>query len=297
MGMNVQRYTQPNNGGKYLGSCRLHDTFSFVFDPMNDVPFGLGEKWWGTDWDQDTSNPAIMDESKWRYHVIDNATTVTVLEEQFFTAPTGHWWGMMFGSIETTGTEFNPGQYTLKIGPRREDRQTDAYDSFDHITFSFDVDHPAPDQPASLTYRRLNYLHDNTEWILNDIENVVFPRLKRLLGFEGENLLLDLFAYDNAGNITSMRARIFDSAEACQNSTPDIDSTDTPEPGELWTYTITQNHNLPRNVRTEHKSVLDYDGDPADITDAAVTDSYRTFSDSVDAPGNTDPRNSTWPTV
>lgn len=119
-------------------------------------------------------------------------------------------------------------------------------------------------------------------WIRNDVENVLFPRLKRVLGFCGENLLLDSFGYDAAGNITSLRVRVFDSKTNVEAATEDI--TDTPETGEIMTLTVEQDHELPRNVRSMHLC-----SPSSDATDATATENTET--DAVNAPGNT----GSWP--
>lgn len=120
------------------------------------------------------------------------------------------------------------------------------------------------------------------DWLKNDVENVVWPRLKRLLALCGENLLLDSFGYDSAGNITSLRIRLFDSKANAEAATEDI--TDVPETGEVMTLSVEQDHSLPRNIRTKHLSTPS-----SDASDAAVTDNLET--DAANAPGNT----GSWP--
>lgn len=87
----------------------------------------------------------------------------------------------------------------------------------------------------------------------------VLPRLEysllRLLSYAGENVVFDNFAYDQAGNILGMRVRSFENATDADNAT--LGTTD-PEPGEMSSLVITQEHDTPRNVRTFHKSVLDF---------------------------------------
>ena len=46
---------------------------------------------------------------------------------------------------------------------------------------------------------------------LNQITNIS-PKLRRLLGYAGENQVLDAVSFDNAGNTTEIRQRIFDTA-------------------------------------------------------------------------------------
>ena len=248
----------------------LGDVFSFSFDLRNDVyDPGSTVGWWESD------DGVSLAPNLYVYSIINNATGAVVAENLTFSDPATDFDGVLFGSFTTDDTDWDVGSYTIKIF--KIATSTEGEDNY--ITYMFQVLHPSPEQAWSLTYRRL-------DWLKNDIENVIFPRLKRILGFEGENLLLDLFAYDNAGNITSMRARIFDTPANCNAATSDLDPTDTPEPGELWTYTITQAHNLPRNTRTEHKSVMDYNGGQNNLDESIVTDNYKE-TDVVRAPRNT----------
>lgn len=87
----------------------------------------------------------------------------------------------------------------------------------------------------------------------------VLPRLEydlaRLLAYNGENTVMDSFTYDQAGNVTGLRVRIFSNAADAANATQGV--TD-PEPGEIAALRVTQEHNVPRNVRTFHSSVLEF---------------------------------------
>ncbi len=67
--------------------------------------------------------------------------------------------------------------------------------------------------------------------------------------------VLDNFVYDQAGNITSLRFRLFATAADANNATAGV--TD-PEPGEISYGHVTQEHDVPRNVRTFHRSVIDW---------------------------------------
>ncbi len=278
--------------GKYIGSCRLGDTFSFSFDLKNDVDHirqasSAGQEadaaWWG-----ESGAGTPFDVSNFRFEVINNApphNVIIPMTDGVFTEPETDFDGVLFASFTTEEAtvfpeQFEVGQYTIKIqiGTGTTDDDEDTF-----VTYMFGVDHPSHEQSTSIQFQRM-------DWIRHDIENVVFPRLKRILGFEGENLLLDLFSYDNAGNITKMRARIFDTAANCSDATPDLDGTDTPEPGELWTYTINQAHNLPRNTRTEHKSVIDFNGPLQNVQEMTVTDNFKE-TDIVTAPRN----DGSWP--
>ncbi|UCG53558.1 MAG: hypothetical protein JSW58_08370 [Candidatus Latescibacterota bacterium] len=85
----------------------------------------------------------------------------------------------------------------------------------------------------------------------------------QMLSATGLNQFLDNFAYDQAGNITSLRQRIFTSASDVQNATAGV--TD-PEPGEILSIIVEQEHDVPRNVRTSHKSYVEFESNsfPAD---------------------------------
>ena len=137
-------------------------------------------------------------------------------------------------------------------------------------------------------------IHRKLEWIRNDIENVVFPRTKRLLALQGENLLLDKFTYDTAGNITGLRMRLFEDSGNAQSATADIDDSSLPEPGEMVDestsetaryYKVEQTNELPRNIRTSHISYASTDFEDATTTeniDSAQTGPVQP------APGNTE---------
>jgi len=87
----------------------------------------------------------------------------------------------------------------------------------------------------------------------------VLPRLTvkidRLLALSGENLVMDNYSYDQAGNILGMRVRLFTNATDASNATAGVTE---PEPGEFATYNVVQQHDVARNVRTFHSSVLEF---------------------------------------
>lgn len=122
-------------------------------------------------------------------------------------------------------------------------------------------------------------------YLRNNQENVLFPRLKRILGLGGENSLLDQFSYDSAGNILAFRIRLFQDSVAASAATRDIDDSDLPEVGEIASYFVSQDISLPRSLRTEHRSAQDSDNPDTHVDEN--TDTAQDF-----APGN----EGGWPT-
>lgn len=86
----------------------------------------------------------------------------------------------------------------------------------------------------------------------------VHKMLQRILGLLGENQVLDSFGYDQAGNITNLRMRVFDNSTDAENAT---DGATGPETGEVAQYDIVQDHQLPRSLRSFHRSYLTYTED------------------------------------
>lgn len=89
------------------------------------------------------------------------------------------------------------------------------------------------------------------------ITSSLSARLKRLLGFLGENLVLDAFSYDSAGNCTGYRVRLFETRAAADSASAGI--TDVPEPGEIATYVVSQEYSSGRRLRISHVSLIDED--------------------------------------
>jgi hypothetical protein len=95
--------------------------------------------------------------------------------------------------------------------------------------------------------------------------DVIMPRQKRILGLLGEHQLVDGFLYDDDGNITECRLRVFetkDQAEGVgiwQDRLNDVDPriAESPITGELAVYTISASNLLPRNLRTVFQQKID----------------------------------------
>ena len=188
------------------------------------------------------------------YDVIDNETGSPLLADVYLNNETDR--DLWHGAIDTSSGEFEAGRtYGLII----KEFPVEAPPLLLH--YNFTVTHP---------------VGSKLDWLRNDIENVLFPRFKRLLALSGENLAIDNFTYDSAGNITGLRIRAFENRADAVNATPDI--TDN-EPGELATYDVVQSHDAPRNVRTWHLSTPE-----TEPVDSPATDNQQT--DAVNAPGN-----------
>ncbi len=212
---------------------------------------------------RDQNGDAIAGFTPSHFDVIDPETEEAVLLDQTLTETTDYA-NLFFGSIDFTVAGFST------------DRDK---------TFGIVVKAATGEQSTFLLYNitvsgtlgRLNYLR-------NDIENVIFPRLKRMLGLCGENMILDDFTYDNAHNIIGLRMRLFQNSSSAQLATPDLSDSDIPEVGELSTYRINQTMELPRSVRIDHTSFAD-----ADEADVPANENQDT--DFETAPGN----ESGWP--
>lgn len=94
----------------------------------------------------------------------------------------------------------------------------------------------------------------------NQLE-VLMPRLKRALGLLGEYQHVDGFVYDDDGNITQCRVRLFrnDAEHAAAQLWTDTINDNDPQPdasavtGELARYHVSVSNLLPRNLRTLYR--------------------------------------------
>ena len=84
----------------------------------------------------------------------------------------------------------------------------------------------------------------------------ITDQLRRLLAYAGENLVVDSYDFDAAGNMTEYRVRGFDTAANAADATLDFDGEDM-EPGELFRTLVTQGFAEPRSLRSSHVSALD----------------------------------------
>lgn len=162
------------------------------------------------------------------FDVIDPATGLAVIEDEALVQYTGQLDDLMwFASIDTDLEDTNGDLFTAgkTYAVRVRGWQTEANTAPDQITGNLTV---------------LPGLGD---------------KLTRILGMLGENVMLDVFTYDNAaGNITGYRMRVFEDATSAEAATKDATGF---EPGEIAQFDVTQTHDFPRSLRTMHLSVLE----------------------------------------
>jgi len=109
-------------------------------------------------------------------------------------------------------------------------------------------------------------------------KKVIMPRTKRLLGLLGEHQMVDGYLYDDAGNITECRIRVFTSQDDALNATPWEDRVNESDPtsgalesGELYRYSVTASHLLPRNLRTLYEGAINTDASDNSYINSSVT--------------------------
>ena len=90
--------------------------------------------------------------------------------------------------------------------------------------------------------------------------DVLMPRLRRALGLLGEYQVADAFVYDDDGNITKCRIRIFSGQSPADSAPVWLDTDNETDPvntavqtssGEIARYEINATNSLPRNLRTK----------------------------------------------
>ena len=231
--------------------------FDVIYDPSMYAPtIFLGEAIKGN-----TLKFAVRSNGMTWFDVYRVSTDALVLSNQRITPyVNGYGYELAHGSIATAGFAVDE-DYTVIM----KDRSGASPMWFAMLSFRVVSDVPA----------RLNHLR-------NDVENVLFPRTKRLLSYHGENQMIDLVEVDAANNMISMRVRTFDDRASALAATPDLPDVSGLEPGEVSRLTVTQTYSLPRCVRDSHVATTS-DSDPDDLS---VTDNQATGA--VDAPGNED---------
>ena len=101
------------------------------------------------------------------------------------------------------------------------------------------------------------HLGERLTLMYNHAVNVLQEMLERVKGLLGENLAIDQYEHDDAGNIESYRMRIFEDSASAEAATQDI--TGSLESGEIARYTVEQTIDLPKNLREFHVSSIDTD--------------------------------------
>lgn len=89
----------------------------------------------------------------------------------------------------------------------------------------------------------------------DDMKEALF-RLQRLLGYQGENCVQDNITYDDAGNMTAYRLRVFSSKTNAEAATLDLEDGEALETGELVRIQVTQDINIGTNDRLSLYRVL-----------------------------------------
>jgi hypothetical protein len=162
------------------------------------------------------------------FDVIDNDDGSVVLANQTLHSITDR--SLWHGSIDTRDT------LTDQSGPFEPNR-----------TYSIIIKESSAEDPA--TFAHYNFT----------VTGAYSQRLIRLLGLDGENLLVDKFVYDSGNNATSFRVRLFSSRAQAESATPGIGDESIPEAGEIFTYYVTQTFSSGRNLRQSHLSVISSD--------------------------------------
>jgi hypothetical protein len=206
------------------------------------------------------------------FDVLRNSTGEVVIPDSPFQVSQIYNGAIVYGIIDTSLAAFVPGeQYTIVV-KLQEGTEVTTFQ-----TYGLSILGPLTS--------RLQTITDRLVYIRNDIENVLFTRTHRMLASLGENLLLDQFTYDPAGNVQGLRVRYFDTKANCNAATGDIEDEVLPEIGEIMTLLVTQENDRPRCVRTLHRSVP-----VVEAGDAGVN--ANTSETQVFAPGN----EGGWPT-
>ena len=159
------------------------------------------------------------------FDVIDNTDGSVILADQVLTQPTDL--AVWRGQIDTRDTA------TDQTGPFEPNR-----------TYGIVIKEDTSDEPTT-------FFHGNFT-----VTGAYSVRLKRILGLEGENILIDAFVYDNGNNATEFRVRVFDSPENASAATAGISEGSIPEAGEIYTYTVTQTFQIGRQLRQSHLSIV-----------------------------------------
>ena len=103
--------------------------------------------------------------------------------------------------------------------------------------------------------------------------DVLMPRLRRALGLLGEYQVADAFVYDDDGNITKCRIRIFSGQSPADSAPVWLDTDNETDPvntavqtssGEIARYEINATNSLPRNLRTKFMQDFEPTQTPSD---------------------------------
>lgn len=99
----------------------------------------------------------------------------------------------------------------------------------------------------------------------DDIKEILF-REQILLGYFGENMITDLYVYDNAGNPVTFRLRVFNSKTNREAATIDLPAGDPLQTGELARVAVVQDFAVDTNDRKSITMTLTNKAPNPDIT-------------------------------
>lgn len=236
----------------YAGTFRVGDTLLFHVSARTDV--GADEPSYApnfydvyriSDSTKVITSKAMvaLDANYPEVYIPDSSDLVTLDAVNF---PAGE--SFLIACKENTGA--NPSIYKT-ISFKMEQNTAAEEDQMVTSTRKIDLDEVADsvaDDDPNTVFGRLHTVEENQE-------QIIFPRLKRLLGLAGEHQLVDAYTYDEAGNITECRVRIFNTKANREAASPwlnrggETDPAPALETGEITRYTVAATHRAERNLR------------------------------------------------
>lgn len=238
-------------GSNWIGSFSIGDDLEFFFVSR----------------DEDASVPTSAFDPT-HYDIYDvTMTIVGTLDDQNLTQeatePSAHVWTPTTPVALTVANGFSAGSAYMIILKEGTSQTPSNY-----AALHFRITHEhigGPETGDSTVEASPNSGYGRMRSVERNQMDHIMPRLSRTLGLLGENQLVDGYLYDDAGNITACRVRVFDTktnrdaASIWADRVNDIDPAATMETGELERYDVTANHSLARNLRTLYESVITTD--------------------------------------
>lgn len=249
--------------GQYIGEFAIGDKLAFAWCDRNVTGQGRGYSG-DTGSGEDASSGFDPD----RYTVYDIETGTKVLDDQTLQQLDATDYDDAIYVPTTpqdvsTGNGFARGKNYLLI---LKEGTTDDPPKWQGMNFRVsheDLGSPQVDD-ADLEGAEVNTLMGRLRTLERNQVEVLFPRLTRALGLLGENQITDAHVYDNAGNITSARVRVYDTKANADAAFTWEDTEGVADPvgafpttGELARYTLQAAHLNPRQLRTLLDSVIE----------------------------------------